>query len=619
MNNRIGQILRILVSEDRYFTAREIALKLELSEKTIREEIQLFSDSLEENGIDIIAGRNGFKLGSKQYSECFKNRIQTMDAEGMLKQSREHYMLRKLLLNEGYIKLEDMADEMYLSSATINRLFKRVKKILSAYAIRVVSRPASGIRIEGRELDKRLCYIHSYDTYESQESIDDVMKDCCMEKTDYYMIMYIVQKAIEKHDVQLTDTGLRNLVIHLVYAISRVKKGNYIEQLPLKFHVSINEEDISKMIVENIEKEYQIIMPPTEFDYVCIHLIGKRLNTGNDAIVISKDTEVLINDINTEVKNHFGYDFTNDFELFSMLSLHIEPMLSRALYGLKMPNPILKEIKVKLPKGFECAVIASNLIEKTFNLRLADEELGYLAIHYNLAIERIHEEQNKKFLLICGSGVGTAKLLEKKIEKQFHAKSENITICGVSQVKNMDLRDIDYIVSTVKLPFRLHKKVIYIDNVLSDIQIPAYQCENDFKSLLKDDFIFLNRCFQTKHEVIDFLSERLIAEYKLNNEFKDLIWKRENLSPTEIGNLVALPHPYSLCTDQTVFAICTLKKAILWNKRKVKYIFMISFSKKDLDISHDINEKLLSLIMNPNWISQLDGVKTIEQLKLIIK
>ena len=61
-----------------------------------------------------------------------------------------------------------------------------------------------------------------------------------------------------------------------------------------------------------------------------------------------------------------------------------------------------------------------------------------------------------------------------------------------------------------------------------------------------------------------------------------------------------------------------MKKAVKWKRRKVKYVFLVSFGKKDLEISHDLNEKLLSLLLDARWIALLDKVDDVEGLMGIL-
>ena len=47
-------------------------------------------------------------------------------------------------------------------------------------------------------------------------------------------------------------------------------------------------------------------------------------------------------------------------------------------------------------------------------------------------------------------------------------------------------------------------------------------------------------------------------------------------------------------------------------------MFLVSFGKKDLEISHDLNEKLLSLLLDARWIALLDKVDDVEGLMGIL-
>ena len=64
--------------------------------------------------------------------------------------------MRILLLADDYRKLDDIADELWISRSTIDRLFKDVKETFERYHLKIVSKPFYGIRLEGNELNKRL-------------------------------------------------------------------------------------------------------------------------------------------------------------------------------------------------------------------------------------------------------------------------------------------------------------------------------------------------------------------------------------------------------------------------------------------------------------------------------
>lgn len=282
-----------------------------------------------------------------------------------------------------------------------------------------------------------------------------------------------------------------------------------------------------------------------------------------------------------------------------------------------MPNPVLREIKGEFPNAYECAVIAADHIKENYGLVISDDELGYLSLHYNLAIDRlIQNSADSRILIVCGSGISTAKLIQKKIEKKFQVSREHITLCSMRELKTKDLSGYDMVISSVKIPFSIEKKVVYIEDILDDISIDSAASDRLLlKNYISNELVFFHQDFKTREEIIDFLCRKINEVCGVGEVFKQLVWKRENLSSTDIGNFVAIPHAFSMCTENTIFSLCTLKKAVKWKQRKVKYIFLISFGKRDMEISHDLNEKMMTLLMDSRWISLLETVDNVQDLR----
>ena len=75
----------------------------------------------------------------------------------MTPEERASHIIRRLLLSDGYLKLEDLADEIYVSKSTLQNDLKLVKHRLAKYDIRLISRPHYGLKVSGREMKLRFC------------------------------------------------------------------------------------------------------------------------------------------------------------------------------------------------------------------------------------------------------------------------------------------------------------------------------------------------------------------------------------------------------------------------------------------------------------------------------
>ena len=74
----------------------------------------------------------------------------------------------------------------------------------------------------------------------------------------------------------------------------------------------------------------------------------------------------------------------------------------------------------------------------------------------------------------------------------------------------------------------------------------------------------------SKQSILQFLTEQLRVKGLMDEKAKASVFEREETSPTEIGNLVAIPHPIYNDTPVSSVATLILKKPILWEEHHVQ-------------------------------------------------
>ncbi|WP_446718502.1 helix-turn-helix domain-containing protein [Faecalibacterium sp. An121] len=67
---------------------------------------------------------------------------------------RTAYLLYYLLTHKDFVKLSELADQLYVSTQTLSVVIKRVEAMLEYYHIQIQRKPYYGIRAEGSEFDK---------------------------------------------------------------------------------------------------------------------------------------------------------------------------------------------------------------------------------------------------------------------------------------------------------------------------------------------------------------------------------------------------------------------------------------------------------------------------------
>ncbi|MGE5589984.1 MAG: BglG family transcription antiterminator, partial [Bacillota bacterium] len=122
-----------------------------------------------------------------------------------------------------------------------------------------------------------------------------------------------------------------------------------------------------------------------------------------------------------------GVDVADDEELIRGLILHLEPAIDRLELGVVAPNPLLDEIKAKYSGLYAVATQAAESLTM-LPAGLAEEEIGYLAVHLGAALERRSDPSRNalRAVLVCEHGVGTAQLLASTLA----ARLPELKVCG---------------------------------------------------------------------------------------------------------------------------------------------------------------------------------------------
>jgi len=617
---RVIKIVEYLSREQHMVSGKELGTQLGVNARTIRQDISQYRGWLNSFGISIISeGRNGYRIQAG--NEDIKNlhlsyQLDEPALDDM--ETRIRYILDVLLNSKEWLTIDELSEQIWVSRSTMNRIIKKILEILKPYNIAFVTRPRYGIRLEGRELDKRVCYVQ---WCVDSENINDVISLCGITVENYYKIEEILFQMLSKNAVMLQDSSYRSLVLHIVVAMKRIENGNIIEDNEISETTDSKEYQLACEIVDKITSQMNVNFPEEEIKYIQLHLKGKRILSEKYDFTNS-EIEDLLGSINSKIKEKLGYDFSDDAELFEALAVHLQPMITRAKYGFSFSNPVLKDIKIQFPRAVDLAAIAASEINRNIGRDISDSELGYIALHYALAMDRnVESKKSRDVALICSEGIGSVLFVKYKIQKQLKIPDENIKVLNINNYMNFDFSTVEYVVSTVRLPQKIDRKVVYLENILDDFDMTKTQEISNLELLngvVANDSFYLHIDMSSKEEVLEYLCEDTTQKKNLDGEFKKLVMERERLSTTEIGDYVAVPHPLSLCTDETFMVVCILNRPIIWEKQKVKYIFMVSYSRDSIEDSVKMNEKLFEKITNKEWLKLLSGVNNTEDLRKLL-
>lgn len=578
----------------------------------------------------------GYKLRIDD-EEMFKKFWQTYETEKPFvpteSEDRVRYIMEKLLLQPDYVKMEELADELFISRSTLQSDLKTVRHILSKYHLKLEQRPYYGLKVLGDEMQIRFC-ISQY-IFNDHHSIVDQTENwiSIIPKEELVTIKNVILSKLRKYNIIISDISLHNLITHIAIACKRIREEKVVRMVNEEIKQLENQKEffVAKEIVKDIEARLHVSFPKNEVAYISIHLQGTKmvppqLKSEEINAFIDEEIQSIAQEMVKKIDDKYSLHLNGDEELLMALCLHLKPAINRLKYKMNLRNPLLEEIKTKYPLSFEAAVIGSEVLEERFHVKIDENEIGYIALHIEVALERQKKRKNKtpRCLIVCASGLGTAQLLFYKLKNKFN---EELDIIGTTEYYNLNQQSfnhIDFIISTVPIKEKLPVPVIQVSTILGESDVKKIEKVMNHEVSVIDQYLrkrytFLQMDFTTPVEVIRFLGNKLLEDKKVNDQYIDSVMEREKFSPTSFGNLVAIPHPIEPQTDETFWCIVTLTKPISWGNRPVQLVFLLNVDKNKKDSLKPMYQVLVKLLDNVPLIHRLLQCQTFEAFKNALK
>ncbi|GGC89638.1 putative licABCH operon regulator [Thalassobacillus devorans] len=642
LNNRLKEIIKELLANDTPVTSEYMSRFLGVTSRTVRNDISSINQELKKIGVQIGAQRGvGYFIDPKPdneikvlIEELFQLTSNTENELPVLPEERVLYILKSIIMADDFVTIEELASELFVSKSTIDNDLKQVEKLLSKFDLSLFKKPNYGIKLMGNEMNIRFCLSAYLSDYKSEQLQEIENSYDITEDIEIDLIKAVTKKHIKQLPFNIAELPLNNLIMHIAIGIKRIKKGKSIESGTIELGEIKNQKEyfVASHIVTSLEEAFFIKIPEQEIAYIAIHLLGaKRFQNGrlsqDDLIeLIGESTYQLIEEILTEIKRVYRIELAKDEELTYGLGLHLKSALNRVKYNMNLRNPMLKEIKSSYPFAFELAIVASDIIQNKIDVTINEDEIAYIAVHLAAAIERIKnmkKREVKRVAVVCSSGMGTAKLLAANIESKF----PGITIVGTYpslSLKDIKKEDVDLILSTVPVSEESSIPTLQINAMLSNRDIDKvkdyisreYLNENKSKTneklqnLFSEDLFFAEINKTEPVDIIKSMANTLNIKGYVNDHYLDSVLEREKVSPTSIGNLVAIPHPIETNALESCIAIGLLKKQVKWGEQPVQLVLLLALNEKDKEEFSPLFTNLWNLVQDKQLVADVCKTST---------
>ncbi len=595
--NLNNQFIDLLLKEKQSLSSNYIAEKLGISSRTVKRIVWNINDLIKDHGATIVANKNGYYIELKD-NNCFNAywKKQMIISKNLMIDDEIVYEIIKLLLTNNYITQDIIAAQLFISRSTINKYIKEVRKLLENEQIILSNRAHYGYYLIGSENTIRnyMVKIFFLDEELSDMKNNILLKYC----RDYPSFFKELLRLLEKNGFSENNTRTMDVIKYFIVLVYRWSIHKEIDLQFDKIHFFNHLSDFSKQINELFYRYYGIRVNEKEMAYITFLMgndITKKKEYGTEFY------EKIVERFFGEIKEVYQQDFFYDDELRKGLIEHLYTSFSRMYLSALMNNPLLDMIKTKYIEAYNYAILCSQILYKEYQISIDENSIGFIALHFAAAIERMNSMFKFKVVVVCESGVGMSELLKMKLLN----KIQTIDIVSVSSVHNlqkMDLNDIKLIISCVPINEKIRKKIdkqiinvnpLVLDTDVSRIDEYLSDCRNiyEYKNVFKEDLFYPKQKLKTKEEVYSFIESHLIEKKLMDEVAIQNLVSRENISSTEINELVAIPHCIVESSKESYFTVITLDKPIHWSKFDVQLIFIGAIARKSV-----LNKKIFPLI-----------------------
>lgn len=617
LTSRQVEFVKLLLEENEYKPIKYFTEKLNVSDKTLQKDLKIIGNYIARFNINIDAKRGHGILINREANgniELINNlNLNLKDKNSISIDQRRIEILKMLLLNSNSsTSINQLSEKYYVSKTSIVNDLKYIEEWLKNYNI-TLSKTLEGTKIVGKEADIRKAIASLLeDILNNNDGEDEIQEFTRIDVATFSALLKIFDLdsinfiesiiwELEKDlDYYITQPYYINLITHILICLKRLKEGNQIE---------INEERIKNIdnlnkrvydnvvnLVNKIYEKYGVLTSNEEIYYIYKYIVSSGF--GNTLDNNMKVSENYIN--NSEEVTKMMIDIMSLFldinlsenELLSRgLLLHMKPMLNRLKYDIQIKNPLFKEIEERFTEILGLCRLSIEIMSEYYNLsNISMDEISYLATYFQAALENSTSE--KKVLVVCHSGYGTSQLLATRLKKAF-PQWTIVDVVSVYMLKNMDMSDIDFIVSTVDVDIKDKMHIVVsallmdsdIKNIKNTLMNTSMNNKNiDLKSLaLKiEDNIFINDDSDENFDNIK--NNNKLKSINLSKNFKIYVNTNHNKSEMilHIDNVKKVLLFYVLSNDYNYFNKNLLNIYRLYTSKK--YVNYMLECERKMDI-----------------------------------
>ena len=457
MNRRDSEILNDIISRGENGGIPFFAAKYHVSERTVRNDLKAINEILSANHLPPLTTRPDGSICYYGDKQAILGLIKGSDfyRYKLSKDERQIAFSLILLFSGGFVTLAAASEKLSVSRTTLINDLEPVKRLLRSRNLEVESHPNRGLRLLGRERERRRCIMDiiltrlglssagakQYNPFSSM-----ILSLIGRSERDRDVIEQIIKAEERKNNLRFSDSAFVSLACYLTVAIGRMRTGNFAEDSPGPAKDRV---PLARDLLAYATDYFSLPLREGEVRFLGEILAGFSPAHTGASYGNAVEIQVMATRFIQNVSRDLHIDLTSDFTFYTSLEKHLRATLLNRFDSLPQ-NSALELIRKNYPDVMRITKQELPILENYVHHRISENELSYLAMHICAAIERKRgNRKHARVAVVCSGGVGTSELLVERLKQRFDFQIVAVTAAhNADTLKNTDL---DLILSTVSL------------------------------------------------------------------------------------------------------------------------------------------------------------------------
>ncbi|MGV8910081.1 MAG: BglG family transcription antiterminator [Propionicimonas sp.] len=618
--SRQNRLLTHLVRVEDWVTAASLADYLGVTPRTVRTYVVALNARVAD-AVVVESGSQGYRQGAAAHAALREGTV-----EPGTPRDRLHKLVRRLLESEVPLDVHDTADEIYVSSATIEGDLARVRGFLSGSGLRL-ERQGSRVRLQGTEMAQRRLLSRLVHDQAEMESLDfpalmRVLGEGAVGAEAYAQFKNDLVDALGGLGYFVNEYAMADVLMHVAIAADRTSRGRPLA--PGKGHLRDDQEAVGEVLDELALRHFGIRFGGGDREFLTTVILSRVVAPRLDSVRalarerVSPAVEEAVLEACAAAAAEFLIDLSGE-DFTWRLVLHVQNLSERVVGSAWSRNPLTRTLKASYPMIFEVAVYIANRLQERLGIPLVDEEIAYIAIHVGARLERNRTDGNlPTATIVCPGYHDLHSLLSSSVDRSL-GKAIQVVRVETRSDPDWAAMDTDLILTTIAPPWH-SDRIVAIPLFLSDadverVHVAAMRVRRGRRlARLRAELekYFAPRSFvrdldadSGEEAIIRRLGALLVAEGVIDDSYVERSIERERMSSTAFTESLAVPHALSMTATRTAIAVGMSDRPIKWGDNRVQVVVMVAFSDSDRAAFQTVFEQLVEVFSERDSVQRL--------------